>query len=460
MDAPRKAGGFCFRARGVHGVRRELRAATAAPAGPAVDPATAGTVTATVTFEGTPPAPKMMRLEGDPKCVTENGGRERADESLVVGENQALQNVFVYVKDGLGAYGFPVPTEPVVLDQDKCRYTPRVLGVRVGQPLSISNSDPLLHNVRANGTINQGFNMSTPLEGVSFQRTFATKEVMVPFKCDVHGVDDGVRRRARSSVLRHHRARRQGRARQPAAGHLHHRSVARDARHQDTTGHHRGERIEGCRIHLRTLRRTPAPASERIHALGDYVTLTKPRLNFLVLLTVAAAYSLGAPPTRDIARFRAHARRHISRRRRRGGAQSGVGARHRSADAADAAAADGRHADVGRGRRVIRRRADGDRRGELAYFVNPLSAAVALLTTASYVLFYTPLKLRTSLSTIAGALPGALPAVIGWAAATNTLSIEAGCCSASSSCGRCRISSPSPGCIATNTRARECRCCR
>ena len=61
---------------------------------------------------------------------------------------------------------------------------------------------------------------------------------------------------------------------------------------------------------------------------------------------------------------------------------------------------------------------------ELAYFVNPLSAGVALFTTASYILFYTPLKLRTSLSTIAGALPGALPAVIGWAAATNTLSIE------------------------------------
>jgi protoheme IX farnesyltransferase len=53
-----------------------------------------------------------------------------------------------------------------------------------------------------------------------------------------------------------------------------------------------------------------------------------------------------------------------------------------------------------------------------------LSSIVALVTTASYILFYTPLKLRTSLSTIAGALPGALPAVIGWAAATNTLSIE------------------------------------
>ena len=46
------------------------------------------------------------------------------------------------------------------------------------------------------------------------------------------------------------------------------------------------------------------------------------------------------------------------------------------------------------------------------------------LTLASYVLVYTPLKLRTSLSTIVGAVPGALPAVIGWTAATNTLSIE------------------------------------
>jgi hypothetical protein len=160
--------------------------APAAPAGPAVDPATAGTITAVVRFEGTVPAPQMYRLEGDPKCVTEAGSPERADESLVVGDGGALQNVFVYVKDGLGAYGFPVPTEPVVLDQDKCRYTPRVLGVRVGQPLSIRNSDPLLHNVRANGEINQPFNMSTPLEGVSFERTFATREIMVPFKCDVH----------------------------------------------------------------------------------------------------------------------------------------------------------------------------------------------------------------------------------------------------------------------------------
>ena len=74
-----------------------------------------------------------------------------------------------------------------MLDQDKCRYAPRVLGVRVGQPLQVRNSDPLLHNVRSNGVINQAFNKSTPIEGMTFNHTFATKEVMVPFKCDVHG---------------------------------------------------------------------------------------------------------------------------------------------------------------------------------------------------------------------------------------------------------------------------------
>lgn len=157
-----------------------------AAAAPVVDPATASAVVVTVSFEGTLPAPAMMRLDGDSRCVAENGARDRADESILPGTGQALQNVFVYVKDGLSGHAFPIPTEPVVLDQDKCRYTPRVLGVRVGQPLTIRNSDPLLHNVRAEGKINQPFNMSTPIEGASFSRTFATREVMVDVRCDVH----------------------------------------------------------------------------------------------------------------------------------------------------------------------------------------------------------------------------------------------------------------------------------
>jgi protoheme IX farnesyltransferase len=58
---------------------------------------------------------------------------------------------------------------------------------------------------------------------------------------------------------------------------------------------------------------------------------------------------------------------------------------------------------------------------ELALLVRPLAALVALATWASYLFAYTPLKTRTSLSTIVGAFPGALPPVIGWAAARGTL---------------------------------------
>src|SRR6185503_13590939 len=57
----------------------------------------------------------------------------------------------------------------------------------------------------------------------------------------------------------------------------------------------------------------------------------------------------------------------------------------------------------------------------LGWLGGPLAIAVALVTWLSYLLFYTPLKPRTSLSTVVGALPGALPPVIGWTAARGSL---------------------------------------
>ncbi len=61
----------------------------------------------------------------------------------------------------------------------------------------------------------------------------------------------------------------------------------------------------------------------------------------------------------------------------------------------------------------------------LALAVNPLSSALALFTLATYLLFYTPLKRKTPLCTLVGAFPGAMPPLIGWAAARGSLSLEA-----------------------------------
>jgi plastocyanin len=157
-----------------------------AASAPVVDPAKVATVTGQVVLEGTPPPSELIRLDGDPKCITLVAGKERHTEYFVIGQGNVVQNVFVYVKDGLPPGLYPVPSFPVVLDQQKCRYVPRVLGVQVGQQIVIRNSDPLLHNVRSEGQINEPFDFGTPIQGMEVKRTFATREVMVPVKCNVH----------------------------------------------------------------------------------------------------------------------------------------------------------------------------------------------------------------------------------------------------------------------------------
>lgn len=136
-------------------------------------------------FAGTPPPPGTIRLDGDKTCVELNQGAERQVTEVLTGEGNTLQNVFVYVKDGLNGRMYAPPTDPVVIDQQRCEYVPHVLGVQVGQPLAIRNSDPLLHNIRADAQINQPFNLGEPVP-MTITRVFATREIMVPVKCDVH----------------------------------------------------------------------------------------------------------------------------------------------------------------------------------------------------------------------------------------------------------------------------------
>ena len=157
--------------------------APAAPAAPAFDPATAGTVMGMISLEGTAPEPETIRMNSDPACV--ELATETDTEYYVVGDGGGLGNVFVYVKEGLTGT-FPAASGSVVLDQQGCRYTPHVFGVQVGQTIEIVNSDMTLHNIHATPSVNAEFNMGQPIQGMRFEREFDQPEVMVPFQCDVH----------------------------------------------------------------------------------------------------------------------------------------------------------------------------------------------------------------------------------------------------------------------------------
>lgn len=159
--------------------------------------------------------------------------------------------------------------------------------------------------------------------------------------------------------------------------------------------------------------------------LADYWTLTKPEVNFLVVGSALAGFDVGSRGPLDWTRL-AHTlvgtllvasgtgtlnqfieRRHDARMRRTASRPLPSGRMSAS------------HA-LGFG--ILLSVAGGL---ELLLAVNALSSLLALATLASYLLLYTPLKRVTPLCTLVGAFPGAMPPLIGWAAARGSLAPEA-----------------------------------
>ena len=152
-------------------------------------PVTAGQaeVKGHVTVDGAVPANAAIKMNADPICARTATTPQQMETYVVGTDGKSLGNVFVYVKDGLGNYVGQAPTTPVTIDQKDCRYHPHVFGIQVGQPLEIVNSDPTLHNIHAVAKSNREFNNGQPIQGMKTTHTFTAPEVMVPFKCDVHG---------------------------------------------------------------------------------------------------------------------------------------------------------------------------------------------------------------------------------------------------------------------------------
>lgn len=150
-----------------------------------VDPATAGNIIGTVRLEGEPPKFRPIDMSAEPTCVKANP-KPVIPPIVVTGEHGALANVAVYIKSGLGRYKYDVPTTPVVLNQKGCMYEPRVLALRVGQPLEVHNEDPTVHNINVRARVNDSWNRSEEPGDPPFTETFDHPEVDVPVSCNVH----------------------------------------------------------------------------------------------------------------------------------------------------------------------------------------------------------------------------------------------------------------------------------
>ncbi len=139
-----------------------------------------GSISGTVKFKGTAPAPKKLEISKDKEVC---GKSPKVDQSLVV-NNGNLANAVVTITDI--KTGKKIDAKKVTLDQKGCEYQPHVLAFPVGTTVEILNPDGILHNVHSYSKANSPFNMAQP----KFKKTLDVKidkPEAIEVKCDVHG---------------------------------------------------------------------------------------------------------------------------------------------------------------------------------------------------------------------------------------------------------------------------------
>lgn len=143
-----------------------------------------GSISGSVKFKGTPPAPKKLEVSKDQEVC---GKTPKTDQSLIVA-NGNLVNAVVTITDI--SKGKKVEVKKVTLDQKGCEYQPHVLAFPAGSTVAIVNPDGILHNVHSYSKVNSPFNMAQP----KFKKTMEVKidkPETIQVKCDVHGWMEG-----------------------------------------------------------------------------------------------------------------------------------------------------------------------------------------------------------------------------------------------------------------------------
>jgi hypothetical protein len=137
-----------------------------------------------VRVEGNVPKPKPISMAADPSCARQHSSPAVTQE-VIAGAKGELQNVIVFVADGVGDRSFDPPTGPAVIDQKGCMYQPHVLAMRANQPLDVVNNDPTSHNIHPMPANNREWNKAEP-PGTKLEEAFPREEIAIPVKCNIH----------------------------------------------------------------------------------------------------------------------------------------------------------------------------------------------------------------------------------------------------------------------------------
>jgi plastocyanin len=144
------------------------------------------TISGTVKYDGTAPAPKEIAVTKDKEVC---GLMKHVDQSLVVGSDGGIANAVVTITDiSKGAELKPIEAK---FDQKGCQYDPHVLAVPVGSTIEVANSDGILHNIHTYSTKNPSFNMAQPKFKKVIKVTSLTQPEVIKVTCDAHGWMNG-----------------------------------------------------------------------------------------------------------------------------------------------------------------------------------------------------------------------------------------------------------------------------
>ena len=142
------------------------------------------TISGKISFEGTPPPNDRVQMSSDPYCQMHAADYPTVETTTV--SDGGLENVIVYVSNGLPSGVSYAPTTSIELDQLNCHFIPHVLTMMTQQGLRIRNSDTTLQNVHVWSEKNPQFNVVQPVKGMVNFTTFAYPEMPLVIRDDVH----------------------------------------------------------------------------------------------------------------------------------------------------------------------------------------------------------------------------------------------------------------------------------